>query len=469
MLGGWGDAATDLGVELVEVSHPRELRGAWIATVSNIDWPSRAGLAEAAAKTELLAYLDAARAVNLNAVFFQVRPEADTFYRSNLEPWSRYLTGTQGQDPGWDPLQFLLDEAHARGLEVHAWLNPYRAKASFASAAAPNHVSVTLAEHAERYGNLLWMDPGALPVQVHLLAVVDELVRGYALDGLHFDDYFYPYPDSAVGAFPDDASFAVYQQGGGNLSRDDWRRDNVNQMVRGVSETVAAADPACRFGISPFGIYRPGIPPGISGLDQYAAIYADPPVWISEGWVDYLAPQLYWRTDQTRQAYGVLIEWWAGLAAEGRSIFAGNYLSQLGMSGWTLEEFEQQLALTRAQRAQGALGNIYFTLKPLQRNTMGVADLFRETLYPRPALPPPLATATGSVAPPEVVVSAGGVRASHPNARFFVVYRAEGSSFEVQSVLDARVADIALPPGRYALSAADRRGLESAGVVLEVP
>ena len=360
---GFLDAAdggsTDTGAHLLALSHPRELRGAWVATVSNINFPSAAGLSAAAQEAELRSLVALLAELGFNAIFFQVRPECDAFYPSGLEPWSRYLSGTQGQDPGYDPLAVLLDAAHAQGVEVHAWLNPYRAKANRNSTAVAPHVAVTLAEHTRPYGTALWLDPGATAVQDHLLLVIEDLLARYALDGLHFDDYFYPYPIAGT-PFPDDETFFAYQAGVGDLARDDWRRDNVNRMVQAVHERVVARRPEARFGVAPFGIYRPGMPPGITGLDQYAEIYADPVKWMEEGWVDYLAPQLYWPTTQTRQAYAPLLTWWSALTADGRSIFAGNYLSQLGTSAaWDLAELREQVRLSRAAAPEGSRGNIF--------------------------------------------------------------------------------------------------------------
>ena len=470
---GTSDTTTDTGTvdtgpapELVPVSHDRELRGVWIATVYNINWPSTTGLSSAQSQAELRDLLDVAADSGLNAVFFQVRPEADAMYASNLEPWSRYLTGTQGDDPGWDPLQFLLDEGHARGLEVHAWMNPYRAKASSSSAAASTHQSVVNAAYAYPYNGTLWLDPGAPVVQDHLEAVIADLVTHYDVDGVHFDDYFYPYPDGSP--FPDDATYAAH---GGGLSLADWRRDNVNQMMERVAGTIAGIDPAVRFGISPFGIYRPGQPPGISGLDQYAELYADPVLWKASGWVDYLAPQLYWPTTQTAQAFEPLLDWWAELPDTGRSTFIGHALYQLdSSSAWSLDEFRQQVALTRGRRDANALGNIWYHIGPLQTNQSGIRDVFRQELYPGPALPPPVFDmAQTVVAPPGTALAIGGVTLTHADARWWVIYAEDGAGWTIERIVSAEEATVLLDPGRWAISAAGKHGVESLGVVVEVP
>lgn len=458
---------TDTGPapELVTVSHDRELRGVWIATVWNINWPSGQGLSAAQAQAELRAQLDVCADAGLNAVFFQVRPEADALYDSSLEPWSRFLTGTQGVDPGWDPLQFLLDEGHARGIEVHAWLNPYRAKASVSSEAAPSHQSVVNSAYAYPYGSLLWLDPGAPPVQDHLEAVVADLVGNYDIDGLHFDDYFYPYPDGTP--FPDSATYAAH---GGGLSLGDWRRDNVNRMMERVSDTIAGIDPAVRFGISPFGIYRPGQPSGITGLDQYAELYADPVLWKASGWVDYLAPQLYWPTTQTAQAFEPLLDWWAELPEDGRYTFVGHALYQLDTSSaWSVGEFREQVRLTRGRTDAGALGNIWYNIAALEDNTSGIRDVFRDELYATPALPPPVFDMRNlPVDPPRVGVEPGGVVVSHSDARWWVVYAEDGAGWRIDRIVSAEEATVALPAGRWAIAAAAKHGVESLGVAVEV-
>ncbi|MBK6685822.1 MAG: family 10 glycosylhydrolase [Deltaproteobacteria bacterium] len=472
---GFSDAGdggiTDTGRELLALSHARELRGVWVATVSNINFPSGAGLPAATQEAELRSLVALLAELGFNAIFFQVRPECDAFYPSALEPWSRYLSGTQGQDPGYDPLLVLLDAAHAQGLEVHAWLNPYRAKANRNSTAVAPHVAVTLAEHTRPYGTALWLDPGAAAVQDHLLLVIEDLLDRYALDGLHFDDYFYPYPIAGT-PFPDDDTFFAYQTAGGALARDDWRRDNVNRMVQAVHQRVVARRPQARFGIAPFGIYRPGMPPGITGLDQYAEIYADPVKWMEEGWVDYLAPQLYWPTTQTRQAYGPLLGWWSALTAEGRSIFVGNYLSQLGTSAaWDLDEFREQVRLSRAAAPEGSRGNIFYSVAPILEDRAQVRDFFRD-LYQQPAVPPPIgALASRRVAPP-VVQKQGGVLDLAPaegqEVRAYLVYGLEPTPTLLR-VVPASAPQVTLPPGRYGVTALDPADVESLGVTVDWP
>ncbi len=342
--------ALDAGdpIPLIEVSAPREFRAVWVASVSNLDFPSRSGLSASAARAELAAIVERTASAGLNAIVFQVRPESDALYSSSLEPWSRVLTGTQGGDPGYDPLTELLTLAHARGVEVHAWLNPYRGLVSASASAAPNHVTRTLSAHAIRYGSGVVMDPGAPAVRAHVVAVVADLARRYDVDGVHFDDYFYPYPDASGTPFPDDATYTAYRDGGGALSLGDWRRENVNALVREVRAALLAERPAMRFGISPFGIYRPGMPEGIRGLDAYATIYCDAKRWMDADWVDYVAPQLYWPTTQAAQAFVPLLTWWGEQADAGEHVFAGHALYRLGSTAsWTRDELLAQVQAVR--------------------------------------------------------------------------------------------------------------------------
>ncbi len=454
--------------ELVTVSHARELRGVWVATVFNINFPSRTGLSVEAQQDELVALIEGLANNGYNAMFFQVRPEGDALYRSELEPWSRFLTGTQGEDPGWDPLAFAIEQSHTRGIELHAWLNPYRAKVSTRSSLATGHMAQRFPEHAHVYGSNVWMDPASRDVQDHTLAVVRDIVTRYDVDGVHLDDYFYPYPQDT--AFPDGATYAAYQAGGGTLERNDWRRDNVNQMVRRLDETVRDADPNVRFGISPFGIYRPGMPAGIRGLDQYDAIFADPVLWMNEGWLDYLAPQLYWPTTQAAQAYEPLLDWWVDQAAGETWIIPGNYLSELGSEPkWSREEFIEEVRLGRDR--PGAPGNIFFHSGPIMENRLGITDALRSTFYQDPVALPVMVSARGeTMAPPDLDMEGASASLSHRgDPRHYAVYRAEGAGFIFDRLTLGSTTAVTLASGRWAISAIDRRGVESQGVVVTVP
>jgi uncharacterized lipoprotein YddW (UPF0748 family) len=454
-------------VQLADVAHPRELRGVWLTTVWNIDYPKTTGAD--AQRAELVEVLDVLAEARFNAVFFQVRPEGDALYASSLEPWSRYLAGAQGRDPGWDPLATLVEEAHARNLEVHVWLNPYRARVAWGAGSVAPHLSVTNPEAVVRYGDQGWMDPGLPVVQDRLVDVIDDLARRYAIDGVHFDDYFYPYPIQGT-PFPDDATYAAYQRSGGTLARADWRRQNVDTMVERVHLALRERDPTIRFGISPFGIYRPGQPPGIVGLDAYEALHADPVRWSEEGWVDYLAPQLYWPTTQTRQAFEPLVGWWAELGADRHHTFPGLYLSKLGeTSSWTLDEFEAQVALTRARGDDGAAGNLWFSYAPIRTDRQGVRAFLRDRIHAVPAATPAFGLDAGPVAPPEVTADGATITASHADRpRALALYAEAADGWTLRALHPGASATISLEPGRWAISAIRRDGRESRGVVVRV-
>lgn len=446
---------------MVAVSHPREVRGTWVATVSRLNWPTSSNAA--AQRAELTSILDAAQRAGLNTIFFQVRPEADALYRSDLEPWSRYLTGAQGVDPGYDPLEFAIEESHRRGLELHAWLNPYRARAGNVGTSAPNHVINRIPEAVVTYGTLRWLDPGHPAAFDHTLAVIEDLLARYDLDGLHFDDYFYPYPQSGM-TFDDDATFAAH---GGGMSRADWRRDNVNRMVRAVGEAVQARRPDMRWGVSPFGIYRPGMPEGVVGLDQYATLYADPLRWMEEGWVEYIAPQLYWPTTSSGQPYRSLLAWWDEQAsASGRMLLAGNS----GDGGFSLDEYRAEMNATRDTARQATRGAIWWSVNAIESGSNGLASMLASEYYDRPAATPPLVDAEGpQPAPPLIEMDQGTARITTPatNIRWWAVYRKNGDDWVLDRLVSASTTSIALADGVWAISAIDRSGLESLGVQVE--
>lgn len=456
--------------ELTEVGHAREFRGVWVATVYNINWPSSAGLSPAEGQAELLEILDTMLAINLNAVVFQVRPESDAFYPSTLEPWSRYMQGTQGQDPGWDPLGFLCAEAHARNIEVHAWLNPYRAAASGGAALAQPHIALQAPEHAHAYNGGLWMDPGALEVREHTVDVALDIVAKYPIDGIHLDDYFYPYPDG--NEFPDSLTWDQYLADGGMLAKADWRRDNVNALVEELHDSLFASDPDVRFGVAPFGIYRPGIPAGIAGFDQYTSLFADPKLWLEQGWVDYLSPQLYWPTTYVQQDYEVLLDWWTNVNPE-RYVFAGNYLSKLGTAPeWSLDEMLLQVEISRMYADANSLGNLFFQVEPLLADTLGINAALYQDFYGQPALTPPLAERADEIVEPPIVDLVGTtVTLSDPadqRLRAFVVYADQGGgSWTIDRIVPATTTQFELPVGRWAISAAGWHNVESLGVVVE--
>ncbi|MDI6783935.1 MAG: family 10 glycosylhydrolase, partial [bacterium] len=365
-----------------------EFRGIWIATVNNIDWPSRKGISVPEQQQELIAQFDLATALNLNAVIFQVRPAGDAFYASKLEPWSEWLTGKQGQapDPYYDPLEFAITECHQRGLELHAWFNPYRAGFTSQTVFAATHISNQQSELVFRYGNNYWMDPGEPEIKQHTLNVILDVVKRYDIDGVHFDDYFYPYAVAGE-SFPDAKSYSKYTITGGKLKLDDWRRENVNSMVQQVYTGIQKEKPWVKFGISPFGIWKPGYPPSIVGLNAYATLYADSRKWLREGWVDYFTPQLYWRINSPGQSYPKLLQWWLQENIRARHIYPGNIISNVGTrsDSWQSSEISNQVDITREQKA---LGNIFFGYRSLVRNRANLQDIFKQEIYPHRALVP---------------------------------------------------------------------------------
>jgi len=370
----------------------REFRGVWVASVKNIDWPSKPGLTTEQQKSELITLLDRARQLRLNAVLLQVRPSCDALYASQLEPWSEYLTGQMGRAPSpyYDPLAFAVEEAHKRGLELHAWFNPYRARHSAAfSGLSGGHISKTKPQVVRTYGKSLWLDPGEREVQEHSLNVVLDVVRRYDIDGVHFDDYFYPYPEKAANGavlpFPDWSSWKRYRDGGGRLERDDWRRENVNLFIVRVSQAVRAAKPWVRFGISPFGIWRPGFPAQIKGLDAHDVLYADARKWLREGWVDYLAPQLYWGEEKRETSFNALLDWWLSENAQQRHVWPGLDISRVGRSRGP-EEIVDQVRATREKAMTD--GNIHWGVRALTENRRGLADSMSGGIYERLALTP---------------------------------------------------------------------------------
>ena len=460
--------------QLASVGHTREFRGVWVATVANIDWPSKRGVPVAQQKAELIRILDQMEALNLNALVLQVRPAGDAFYNSQLEPWSAWLTGSQGKspEPFYDPLQFAIEESHKRNIELHAWFNPYRAQAKQQFRLAGNHMAEQYPEYAYEYGDLLWMDPGAKVVQDKTYEVIMDVVRRYDVDGIHLDDYFYPYPEAGI-EFPDSKTYSAYRAAGGSLSRGDWRRDNVNRLMKRLSEGIRAAKPYVKFGISPFGIYRPGQPAGIVGLDQYSELYADAKKWLVEGWVDYMAPQLYWRIDPPQQSYPALLNWWTQNNPQGRHIYAGNYLSQLNGESWPISEFKRQVEISRRKADALSLGNIFFSMKVFKENRLGVNDVFKASIYPRPALPPAMPWLDAQPpAPPTGVTASAGTIAWDPavsdDIRSWTVYKRTGNSWALLGIVPAGTAGAKVGPGTYAVSAVDRIANESQGVVVSV-
>jgi len=349
----------------------REFRAAWVATVANINWPSKPGLPVEQQKQEAIALLDFLKNHNFNAVIFQVRPQADALYKSELEPWSYFLTGAQGKapDPYYDPLEFWVEEAHNRGLELHVWLNPYRAH-------HPSGGPVTDSSVVKRKPGLAlklksngywWFDPSKKEVQDHSAAVVMDLVKRYDIDGVHFDDYFYPYPDYNKGEdFPDSASWAEYRRKGGKLSRGDWRRESVNDFIARLYKDIKKEKKHVKFGLSPFGIWRPGFPASIQGFDQYEVLYADARLWLNKGWIDYFAPQLYWPINRPAQSFPVLLGWWEGENKKQRHLWPGINVNN-DTSSRNVNEIMSQIMISRGMLPQSP-GVIHWSINQVFKN-----------------------------------------------------------------------------------------------------
>ena len=379
----------------------REFRGFWVATVGNIDFPSKQGLGVKQLQGELRNIVRRAVDMHCNAIVFQVRPACDALYESKLEPWSEYLTGSQGKNPGIDPLAYLVAECRKAGIEIHAWFNPFRARPSVAKGKAhPKHISRTNPEMVRTYGSMQWLDPGDPRVRQHSLDVIADVVQRYDIDGVHIDDYFYPYRETDKGtgkeiSFPDDATYSAYRQGGGQLLRDDWRRSNVDVFVEAMYRRVHSIKSACLVGISPFGIWRPGFPAQIKGFDAYDQIYADSRKWLVEGWVDYFTPQLYWPIDRKPQSFPVLLNWWLSQNPHARHIWPGLYTGK-----YDATEIEYQIRTARGM--DGASGHVHFSTKSLLKGDVrkgrSHAAHLRSRVYNTPAIVPASPWVSQSVA-----------------------------------------------------------------------
>ncbi|MFD6421114.1 glycoside hydrolase family 10 protein [Streptomyces sp. NPDC060198] len=354
------------------------LRGMWIATVANVDWPSATGLSAATQRSELTAHLDRAVRFGLNAVIFQVRPSADALWPSPHEPWSQYLTGTQGKDPGWDPLGTAVAEAHDRGLELHAWFNPYRvSNQTDPKKLVATHPARVHPDWVVPYGGKLYYDPGLPEVRAFVQDAMLDAVSRYDIDAVHWDDYFYPYPVSGQ-TFDDADTYAAH--GGGFSSKAAWRRDNIDRLVKETSDRIKEIKPHVRFGISPFGVWRnrttdPLGSPTAAGVQTYDDLYADTRKWIKQGWIDYICPQLYWSIGQSGADYAQLVPWWAEVV-DGTDVdlYIGEALYKAGdpaqNSAWqSTAELSRHLTLAEDYPAVG--GHAFFSAKSVKADPIG--------------------------------------------------------------------------------------------------
>lgn len=462
----------------------RELRGMWLTTVNNIDFPSRPGLPQAQVEAEYLGWLDLAVAQHHNAIFVHVRPSGDAFWPSKYAPWSEWLTGKRdGKSPGWDPMAFMVDEAHARNLEFHAWFNPYRgsqpgpagAGADFAKL-APNHPLRAHRDWAIAYpkgkAGRLYYDPGNAAARRFVEDSMLEALRAYDIDGVHFDDFFYPYPEAGQD-FPDNASFA--KRANKSVGRAAWRRDNVNTLVREMSVRIKQVKPWVKFGISPFGIWRNAEtdPAGSAthGLQSYDAIYADTRTWVREQWLDYIVPQLYWAIGFAKADYVKVLPWWSKLVKGSRvQLYIGQGDYRVGEKGpWRdPAQLERQLALNDKY---GVNGSVHFSAKQIRANRLGATARYRNAHYAAPALVPVMDQLPDEPpSAPRLVAArrtaAGAVafdwQPGEIKPASWALYRVDGAVARlVATGRDATVEDPAPPAGAtYCLSGLDRSGNE---------
>jgi uncharacterized lipoprotein YddW (UPF0748 family) len=454
----------------------REFRAAWVATVANINWPSKPGLTTEQQQQEAIALLDFLKAHHFNAVIFQVRPQADALYQSALEPWSYFLSGKQGKapEPFYDPLTFWTEAAHDRGLELHVWLNPYRAH-HVSGAEVTEHSVVkkmpnTVVKLKEGYW---WFDPSLKETQDHASAVVMDIVKRYDIDGVHFDDYFYPYPSyNGNEDFPDSTSWKQYIAGGGKLTRGDWRRESVNKLIQRLYKEIKTEKKHVKFGLSPFGTWRPNNPEGVVGFDQYDQLYADAKLWLNKGWIDYFSPQLYWPINRIPLSFPVLLGWWINENTMGRHLWPGISVGR-DTSAKTVTETLSQIMISRGMLPKSA-GVVHWSISSVTKNPNMAKGLI-EGPYQKTALIPSSpwldnkapAVPVVKVEQPDSTVTISWTHADAKDVFHWVVYYKYGKTWNYR-ILDRNDHSIQLPPhdgknklNGIAVTAVDRTGNES--------
>lgn len=372
-------------------SPKEELRAVWVATVSNIDYPSKPTLSADVQRAEFIALANMHQRNGMNALIVQIRPATDAFYPSPLEPWSQWLTGKQGQPPVpyYDPLQFMIEETHKRGMEFHAWMNPYRAVFNInGSSISPSHITRLHPEWFLTYGDKRYFDPGNKDVQNHVTAVVTDVVSRYKVDAIHFDDYFYPYRIAGK-EFPDEASYKKY---GNNMPKDDWRRSNTDSIIVKLSRTIKKENPTCQFGISPFGVWRNASqhPMGSNtkaGQTNYDDLYADILLWLKKGWIDYVTPQLYWEIGHNLADYETLIKWWSQ-HTYGKLCYIGIGIYRAGTNDAWKDKTQLPRQINMLRSTPNMHGMMFFSSKTFEKNPNGWNDSLRLNYFKEPALPP---------------------------------------------------------------------------------
>lgn len=456
-----------------------EFRAAWVATVANINWPSKAGISTSEQQREALKLLDFLQENNFNAVIFQVRPQADALYESEIEPWSYFLTGKQGKapEPFYDPLKFWIQAAHERGLELHVWLNPYRAHHTAGGEIGEQSIIKKKPELAVKLENgMWWLDPAKKETQEHSLAVVKDLVKRYDLDGIHFDDYFYPYDSYNNGKdFPDEPTWKNYQASGGKLSRSDWRRENVNNFIQQVYKSIKAEKPYVKFGLSPFGIWRPGYPQSVTGYDQYEKLYADAKLWLNEGWIDYFTPQLYWKINQEGQSFPELLGWWESENLKNRHLWPGIRVDY-GGDEKNVDETINQIMISRGMLPESP-GVVHWSIGPLVKYD-SLSSALKKGPYKKKSLVPASPWLNDEIpVNPSVNTRVENQRLfidwDHPDAeeifRWVIYFKYEGGSWDYKILnkgtsnysLQYIVGDKKKKLDKIAVSAVDRTGNQS--------
>jgi uncharacterized lipoprotein YddW (UPF0748 family) len=439
----------------------REFRGAWIAVVHNIDWPSKSGMSASAQQAEMRSRLDKLAALRINAVIFQVRPQSDAVYASSKEPWSQWLTGTMGKNPGYDPLTYCIQQAHARGIEVHAWFNPFRALCNTSYSASSNHITRAAPQLTKRYSSLVWSDPSLGEARSRAMAAILDVVRRYDIDGVHLDDYFYPYPTGNM-KFPDGKTPAQ-------------RRSSIDRFVENLYSSVKKQKPWVRVGISPFGIWRPGVPSGIeAGIDSYEQLACDSRKWLAKGWVDYLAPQLYWRISPQKQSFPVLLEWWRSQGS--RPVWPGIATARIQSSddpGRPASEITNQIALSR-KIGKNWQGHIHWSAKSLVTNQGGIADRLSSSYTQCAAVPPMPWMSKKSPNAPGLGASVQGSEThlewqADPSTARVAIQARNGNSWKTLRIAPAGIARTTIPKAdAVALTALDRFGNTSPPKVLSL-
>jgi len=423
----------------------REFRGVWIANVGNVDWPSTKGLSAEKQQEELVDMLDMIQKQGLNAVFFQIRNACDAVYESQLEPWSEWLTGQQGQSPGYDPLAFMIQECRKRNLEIHAWMNPYRAVTDTRTASiAPNHVLRVRPDVLLSYGPLRILDPGKPEVRSFVSHVVMDVVRRYDIDGIHFDDYFYPYPQAGI-TLNDNNTFKSHSRGFTN--RADWRRDNVNLLIEAISDSIHRVKPWVKFGVSPFGIWQnqssSSEGSNSRGFEAYSGNYADSRKWVQEGWVDYIAPQVYWSMGNNGSAsYTNLVPWWSKNVSE-QHLYIGQGIYKINSDAYWRKPLETSNQIKFNRTFSNVNGSILFSAKTLRNNPNGVSNTLSENVYQTKALIPimPWKSTSSPIVPSRLNAKINTdntvtltwaypfpLTSEREKARYFVLYRSERQS-----------------------------------------